>query len=166
MRTGITPAMIFAQGSGVAPGTLLADRNNPALDAGDDALVTGIRPRGTPRPVDLPGVANNGGNAADLGAYELEDLPGDTTIIVYAAGERFQGNPAFSLRVDGELIAANVAVPSLAGPRTLPELRRAATAFEFEVDGPVEEIEIVYANDRKGAGGDRNLFIREVEVDG
>ena len=72
VESGFEPSLIFARGR--QPGELLADPVNPALDAGDDTLAPSIDIIGGPRPVDLLGIANNGANASDLGAFELPKL--------------------------------------------------------------------------------------------
>jgi hypothetical protein len=50
---------------------LAASPTNPAIDAGDDSLDTPFDARGLPRS-DIPGVAHNGANISDIGAFELQ----------------------------------------------------------------------------------------------
>src|SRR5262249_30749129 len=52
---------------------------NPALDAGDDTLAPGADARGFSR-ADVPGVAHNGANISDLGAYEVSNSIVVTTL--------------------------------------------------------------------------------------
>ncbi|MCB2079363.1 MAG: tandem-95 repeat protein [Novosphingobium sp.] len=63
---------------------LMADIDNPALDAGNDSLApaSGVDARGLDREVDVPGVANNAGNLVDLGAYELQATAFETPSLV------------------------------------------------------------------------------------
>jgi len=85
---GGTPANVFATIDPTSPsgiGGLLADNggpietialltdvNNPALDAGDDGAAPALDARGEAR-FDQIGLANNGANISDLGAFELQD---------------------------------------------------------------------------------------------
>ena len=98
----------------------------------------------------------------------LTPEPPTQEIVINASGRSFQGNPAFDLFVNGVRIADDVSVPSPPQKLTVPQLRAEADAFVFELPASVDidEIAIVYANDRKGAGGDRNLFIASIEADG
>ncbi|MEM1159430.1 MAG: choice-of-anchor Q domain-containing protein [Pseudomonadota bacterium] len=58
---------------------LLGDPTNPAIDAGDDSLAPAADARGVARD-DAAGVANNGANISDLGAFEV--VVEDASLIV------------------------------------------------------------------------------------
>lgn len=58
---------------------LLNDASNPALDAGDDTLDPATDARGLAR-FDNAGVANNGANFSDLGAFELQGQVSTTPV--------------------------------------------------------------------------------------
>ena len=171
VQSGFSPDLIFAQGG--EPGALLADENNPALDAGDDVFVPPLDINGVPRPVDLPEVANNGGYSSDLGALELESLgalpPGaPISLNVFAAGVDFQGDPEFDVLVNGLTIASGLTAGRTTTGNTPANLRDEVQRFEFDIDPgtDIEEVSVVFTNDLNGPGGDRALFVRAVEVDG
>ena len=80
--TGVFGGVLADNGGGVQTVALNADIANPALDAGDDTVDTATDARGLAR-VDQPVVANNGANASDLGAFELQtQLPENDSLIV------------------------------------------------------------------------------------
>ncbi|MCB1491345.1 MAG: hypothetical protein KDJ77_06035, partial [Rhodobiaceae bacterium] len=68
-----TAGVLADNGGPVETVALKADAANPALDAGDDGAsgVPTTDARGLAR-VDQGGIANNGGNTSDLGAFELQ----------------------------------------------------------------------------------------------
>lgn len=89
-----TPAQVFAATGGAAGGGVLANNGgkvqtialkadvmNPALDAGDDSLDPATDARGLAR-VDAAGIANNGANISDLGAFELQGTPEPRSLVV------------------------------------------------------------------------------------
>jgi hypothetical protein len=90
-------------------------------------------------------------------------------ITVRAAGQAFAGDPKFDLLVNGAIIAKGVAVASSDRAQTRAQLLGAAQDFVFKVSRGVEidEVAIVYANDRYGGtrDRDRNLFIDRIEID-
>ena len=63
--------VLAGNGGPVQTIALRAALTNPALDAGDDGLDAVTDARGLAR-VDVPGLANNGANISDLGAFELQ----------------------------------------------------------------------------------------------
>lgn len=71
---GMVQRGVLADNGGpVATIALLADAANPALDAGLDSVAPATDARGELR-VDQPGLAHNGANIADIGAFELQDI--------------------------------------------------------------------------------------------
>jgi len=68
--TGIKGGVLADNGGPVQTVALLPVVANPALDAGNDALDPATDARGQAR-VNVPGVANNGANISDLGAFEV-----------------------------------------------------------------------------------------------
>lgn len=84
------------------------------------------------------------------------------TITVEAAGDQYQGDPAFTVDVDGVQVG---------GPYYVTTLYSSGTFQQFTLSGnfnitPTGQISINYVNDASGAGGDRNLYVGSVDVDG
>ncbi len=91
-NNGVEAGLLGDNGGAVKTIALKNDASNPALDAGrddrldesvvgvdlngdgdmDDVIGTDARGAGFDRLVDLPGVANNGDNTVDLGAFEVQ----------------------------------------------------------------------------------------------
>jgi len=63
--------VLAGNGGPVQTIALRAALTNPALDAGDDSLDAATDARGLAK-VDVPGLANNGANISDIGAFELQ----------------------------------------------------------------------------------------------
>lgn len=146
---GVAPSTVFAATGGATGGGLLADNgglvqtvallddvSNPALDAGIDASAPMYDARGFQTGFDIAGVANNGANLSDIGAYELiTTLTVDTIVdendgdysagdlslrealelsgytsgnITFASGvgEAFEGGATITLQL-GQLVVAN-----------------------------------------------------------
>jgi hypothetical protein len=76
---GVTSGTLASNGGPVQTIALSAAAANPALDAGDDTLAPATDARGGPRD-DAAGVANNGGNISDLGAFELQATPASLVV--------------------------------------------------------------------------------------
>ena len=174
VQTGFSPALIFSQGTASRPGALLEDPANPALDAGDDTLAPLTDIDGNPRPVDLPGVANNAANASDLGAFEVQGLEPEVHVVVVRAagtgrpGADPTGNaPIFEVRVDGETIGRQI----IENPQPRSSLDTNDDSlfrdYTFSFSGfEADTIEIVYVNDGKIGRLDKNLYVDHMTVDG
>jgi Ca-dependent carbohydrate-binding module xylan-binding len=177
--TAIDATRLFAgglleNGGSVPTIRLLSNPLNPALDAGEDALAPPTDARGELRPVNLPGIANNGTNASDLGAFEVQGLePELHVVVVRAAGtgrpgaEKANNAPIFELRVDGETIGRQlIENPQPRSPLdTGDDSLFRDYAFSFSGDA-ADRIEVVYLNDGKIGRLDKNLYVDHVTVDG
>jgi aryl-phospho-beta-D-glucosidase BglC (GH1 family) len=86
------------------------------------------------------------------------------TITVYAAGNQYQGDPEFTISVDGVQVG---------GPYSVSQLY-SANSYQFQaftLTGnfaltPSSVVSINYINDLGGSGGDRNLYVNSVVVNG
>jgi Ca2+-binding RTX toxin-like protein len=73
---GVDPQLGALASNGGPTQTMALPPTSPAVDKGSSSL--GTDQRGSPRPVDgatIPNSAAAGGNGADIGAFELQDLP-------------------------------------------------------------------------------------------
>jgi predicted outer membrane repeat protein len=73
-HTGVLSGVLADNGGPVQTVALSAAPSNPALDGGDDLLASTEDARGVLR-ADVPGVAHNGSNISDIGAFELAETP-------------------------------------------------------------------------------------------
>ncbi len=93
----------LADNGGPTP-TIALTPASPAIDAGHSSAGEVVDQRGGLRPYDLPGVANAaGGDATDIGAFEVEDTtPPETTITSGPAGGTTisDPSPAFAFASD------------------------------------------------------------------
>jgi VCBS repeat-containing protein len=80
-----TAGMLADNGGPVHTIALKLDAANPALDAGNDGLAPAHDARGFSR-ANVAGVAHNGANISDLGAFELQNLPTFTVTNTNDAG--------------------------------------------------------------------------------
>ncbi len=84
-----------------------------------------------------------------------------TTVDVRVSGDSFQGAPEITLVID-QLIAGTKAVTAAA---SLGQWQTLTFDGAFR-EGDLHSIQIYYDNDLAGAGGDRNVYIDWVEVNG
>ena len=116
--------------------------------------------------------------AAALQAAVTSAADAESRISFLAAGEAYDGVPAFEIRMGDKVIGRGElakAIDTVAEGRLFfsPAPDRYIERFEFRVDDALfrsdAAISIVLVNDKfkeEGWGRDRNLFIRSVEVNG
>ena len=85
-----------------------------------------------------------------------------TTLIISAAGDQYEGDPQFTVDVNGVQVG---------GPYSVSALYSSGTFQQFTLSGNFgisvgSTVSVNYINDASGAGGDRNLYVGSVSVDG
>jgi hypothetical protein len=84
--SGVFAGVLADNGGPVQTMSLLADADNPALDAGDDGLAPALDAAGNAR-LDILGIGNEGTDFNDLGALELQKQADLGSLIVTTASD-------------------------------------------------------------------------------
>jgi hypothetical protein len=88
---------------------------------------------------------------------------GPDVVSVTASGDHWEGDPAFELLVNGEVVDAWTAVPD---DRAEGEWDTIVFRGDFDLDGS-DQVTIRFVNDHyEGRGRDRNLYVSEVSLNG
>ena len=85
-----------------------------------------------------------------------------TTLTLAMAGDQYQGNPQFTVSVNGVQIG---------GPYSVSALYSSGNFQQFTLSGNFgitagSTVSVNYINDASGPGGDRNLYVGSVTIDG
>jgi hypothetical protein len=87
-------------------------------------------------------------------------------ITIRVSGDRYQGNPQFTISVDGKQVGG---VQTVTAAHAKGEWQDIVLSGDFGAQGP-QEVELHFVNDandgRGGDGHDRNLFVDFIEVNG
>ncbi len=85
-----------------------------------------------------------------------------TTLTLAVAGDQYQGNPQFTVSVNGVQVG---------GPYSVSALYSSGNFQQFTLSGNFgisagSTVSVNYVNDASGPGGDRNLYVGSVTIDG
>jgi endoglucanase len=86
----------------------------------------------------------------------------EDTLVINAAGDQYQGDPEFTVDVDGVQVGGTYAVSELYSSGNFEGV---TLTGNFDIT-PDSELSINFINDSYGPGGDRNLYIGSIEVNG
>ncbi len=162
-RGDVLDGTLSDNGGGIDTIRLVNNLSNPALDGAEDSLAPSTDARGISRPIDLPGIANNGANAADLGALEIA-AGGQLGLKLAGTGD--VTSPEFRVLADGLEVGSGTVPNPILPPIDVSDETIFDTFF-FPLPDPLpEEIGVQYVNDgaEPGSNIDRNLIVDSIEL--